>query len=136
MFEVLDEKFDMTTEIVTAPIQDAIVVEDIGTDTLDQDVALARENIKQVLVVAQDAMKDLANIAKTAESARAFEVLGQLMKTVSETSKDLVELQRTKEDTKRKAGKLSKPEKVVNNNVFVGSTHELMQMLKKPPENT
>ena len=128
MFAALDEKFEMTTEIVHQPAQ-PLVVDDIAADTLDQDVALARTHIKQVLDTAQDAVKDLANIAKTAESARAFEVLGQLIKTVADTSKDLVELQKTKEETKRKAGRVSS-EKTVNNNVFVGSTHELMQMLK------
>ena len=128
MFEGLDEKFDMTTEIVHQPIQ-SLVSDNIAEDTLDQDVALARTHIKHALDVAQDAVKDLANIAKTAESARAFEVLGQLIKTVSDTSKDLVALQKTKQETRRKAGKVD-GEKTVHNNVFVGSTHELMQLLK------
>lgn len=130
MFEVLDEKFEMTTEIVTAPVSTPLVIEDIGVDTLDDDVATARANIRKVLDVAQDAVGDLANIAKSAESPRAFEVLTQLIKTISETSKDLVEIQKTKEETKRKAGKTATPDKVVNNNVFVGSTNDLMKMLK------
>jgi hypothetical protein len=130
MFEVLDQKFDMKTDIVTAPVQTPMVIEDMGDDTIDEDVAIARQNIRRVLDVAQDAVSDLANIAKTAESARAFEVLGQLIKTVSETSKDLVELQKTKHDVRKKSGKAPSADGVTNNNVFVGSTNELMQLLQ------
>lgn len=133
MFEGLDEKFDMTTEMaVTAPVETPLVPLAVGVDTLDEDVEVARQNIKLALATAQDAIMDLANIAKTAESPRAFEVLGQFVKTISDTSKDLVELQQKKQDARKRAAKVDGPStgKVVNNNVFVGSTTDLLKMLK------
>lgn len=104
-----------------------------GLDTDQQDdYDLARHTLRTVINKGQDTLDDIMELARNGEHPRSYEVAGQLMKTLSDTAKDLLELQ-------KKARDLKTPEKseapnnsigTQNNVVFAGSTAELMKMLR------
>ena len=62
---------------------------------IDIDYQYARENLKEIINSAQQAIADLSSIASTSESPRAYEVLSTMMKTIVDANKDLLELQKS-----------------------------------------
>ena len=59
---------------------------------------------------------------------RAYEVAGQLIKSVSDATDKLMDLQKKLKDVEEE--KISKGPSTVNNSLFVGSTADLAKMLK------
>lgn len=99
----------------------------------NNDYEYARQNMYNIIERGSDALEDMLEIAKQSESARAFEVVTNLIKTLAETNKDLLDLaKKQKELTKEEEG----PQKTVtNNNLFVGSSTELLKMIKQSSES-
>ena len=97
-------------------------------DTIDGDFEYARQNLKHFIERGKEAMEDALYLAKDVESPRAFEVVGQLIKTLAETNKDLLELSKKVKEIKHKEE--DKQPSHVTNALFVGSTAELQKLLK------
>lgn len=131
VFKALDDKFN--SEPTDLP---AVVEPPKQEELIDDDFDQARQALKNMLVKGQDILNDMANIAKQSDHPRAFEVAGQLIKTVGETAKDLMALQQQKKDLSRpEAGEAPKQIGTQNNIVFSGSTTDLIKMLKNKQEN-
>ena len=97
----------------------------VTNDEVMDDYYYARENLKEIIANAQQAIADLGSIASTSESPRAYEVLSTLMKTIVDANKDLLELQKSVKKLKEEE-KTSNPQNVTNA-MFVGNTSELMK---------
>ena len=69
-------------------------------------------------------------VAKESESARAYEVTAQLVRTLSDTTKELLELQKSKKEIEKEV----KDPQTVNNSLFIGSTKELQDLLHSKKE--
>ena len=98
----------------------------VGNDT-ELDYKYSRENFYNLIERGQDAIDGILEIAKEGEHPRAYEVVGQLIKNVSEVTEKLADLQ----DKMKKLKEL--PEtgpKHVTNALYVGSTAELQKLLK------
>ena len=92
------------------------------------DFETGRKNLYNLLDKGNEAIDGILNLAKEGEHPRAYEVAGQLIKTVSEVSQNLLDLQ----DKLKKVKDIpDKGPKNVTNALFVGSTTELQKMLKK-----
>jgi len=94
----------------------------------ERDYKYARDNFYNVIEKGTDALEQMLDVARASEHPRAYEVVSTIMKTLVDANKDLVSMS----DKKAEA---EKPEEdksgiVTNNNLFVGSTSELQQMLK------
>ena len=133
VFAALDQKFgsEPTAPVVqvqpAAPAPVAQVTDEMVEDDFDQ----ARQALKNMLMKGQDVVNDMASIAKQSDHPRAFEVTGQLIKTVAETAKDLLSLQKQKKELTAPApGEAPKQIGTQNNIVFSGSTTDLIKMLK------
>ena len=105
-----------------------VVVGKTAEDKADRDYQYARENFYNVIEKGTHALEDMLDVAKASEHPRAYEVVSTIMKTLVDANKYLVSMS----DKKAEA---EKPEEdksgiVTNNNLFVGSTSELQQMLK------
>ena len=100
----------------------------VTNDEVMDDYYYARENLKEIIANAQQAIADLGSIASTSESPRAYEVLSTLMKTIVDANKDLLELQKSVKKLKEEE-KNSNPQNVTNA-MFVGNTSELMKLIK------
>jgi hypothetical protein len=106
---------------IMEPIKKSIV-------PLNNDYEYARRNLYDVIEKGQSALEDIIDIAKQSESARAFEVATNLMKTMVDANKDLLELAKKKKDLERDDNDPGK--NVTNNNLFVGSSTELLKLIK------
>jgi len=91
------------------------------------DFETGRKNLYNLLDKGNEAIDGILNLAKEGEHPRAYEVAGQLIKTVSEVSQNLLDLQ----DKLKKVKEVPNTgPKNVTNALFVGSTTELQKMLK------
>ena len=97
----------------------------------DIDFETGRKNLYNLIDKGNEAIDGILNLAKEGEHPRAYEVAGQLIKTVSEVSQDLLNLQ---EKLKKVKEVPDKGPKNVTNALFVGSTTELQKMLKDKKE--
>jgi len=112
--EVLPKK--TTTELIVPEDKDP-----------DIDFETGRKNLYNLLDKGNEAIDGILGLAKEGEHPRAYEVAGQLIKTVSEVSQNLLDLQ----DKLKKIKDIpDKGPKNVTNALFVGSTTELQKMLK------
>lgn len=126
MFENLDDKFQVAK---TTPE----TLEKIEQAPVEDDADHARETLRTLIDKGNEAIDGILHIAKNSDHPRAYEVAGQLIKTVSDTAKDLLEVQKRKKDLQKE----DKPKIQTQNNMFIGSTHELlkaMKQLKQPIE--
>ena len=98
----------------------------------DSDFEIGRENLYKLLDKGNDAIDGILALAKEGEHPRAYEVAGQLIKTVADVSKDLLELQ---EKLKKIKDVPNTGPKSVTNALFVGSTTELQKLLKNKKQN-
>jgi hypothetical protein len=110
------------TEIV--PIQSENVVE---TDT-----EYARKNIRSLIDKGNVAVDNLLNVSKESEHPRAYEVVAGLMKTMADLNKDLLELQKRKQDLQPQSDNSPNRGNItVEKAVFVGSTAELLKQIRE-----
>ena len=117
--EVIDPKPVARTQLVEAGQTNA---EDIDTD-----YAYSRQNFYSLIERGQDAIDGILDLARESEHPRTYEVAGQLIKTVSEVTERLADLQEKMQRLKEVPN--SGP-KNVTNALFVGSTKELQKLLK------
>lgn len=111
------------------PLQDDIIVHvEAPPSTVKNDYNYARDNLYNIIEKGNSALEDIMDIAKQSESARAFEVVTNLIKTMVDANKDLLELAKKKKEL----DKTEEPDQtnVTNNNLFVGSSAELLKMIK------
>ena len=124
----IDEILEITSLVPTpemAPEPPARIIPKTGKDD-DIDYNYARENYYNLIERNQDAVEEMLEIAKQSEHPRAFEVVGQLIKSGLDANKELMTLHKTKKELS-----IEKSSGVnVNNAVFVGSTAELQKLLK------
>ena len=113
--EVLPKK--TTTELIVPEDKDP-----------DIDFETGRKNLYNLLDKGNEAIDGILGLAKEGEHPRAYEVAGQLIKTVSEVSQNLLDLQ---EKLKKSKDVPNTGPKSVTNALFVGSTTELTKLLKK-----
>ena len=122
--EILDIANDVSTEQVKETLP-ATVPDDKDPEI---DFETGRKNLYNLLDKGNEAIDGTLELAKEGEHPRAYEVAGQLIKTVSEVSQNLLDLQ----DKLKKVKELpDKGPKNVTNALFVGSTTELQKMLKE-----
>ena len=103
-------------------------------DPVNADADFARENIRELVVQGNQAVNELMLIARDGQHPRAFEVLSGLMKNLADMNKDLLEIQKRKKDLAPKAE--SQNNLNIDKAVFVGSTTELVKMLKTQKQET
>ena len=115
----LPEKIEQTKEL--KPV-------DNSNETVDNDFKYARENLYNIIEKGSDALNTLVDVANQSQHPRAFEVVGQLVKTLSDTNKDLLELQKKVKVIKKDIP--DQPQNVTNA-LFVGNTSELQKMINK-----
>ncbi len=103
-----------------------------GGGEKDTDFQYARENMYDIIEKGRDAMEELLEIAKAEESPRAFEVFGQLLKNMSDSQEKLMELHQKKQKLESDGDRqeVTRAQNVTNA-LFVGSTAELLKLVKK-----
>ena len=127
--EKLDELLDIQGEIVEVEKNLPILSKSMHSKQEEQnsDYKYSREVFYGLVERGQDAIEGILDIARESEHPRVYEVAGQLIKTVGETTEKLIDLQ-------AKVKELDKDDSMPNkvqNNLFVGSSTELQRLLKQ-----
>jgi hypothetical protein len=131
--EKLSELFDVDPIDLSVKKPLPVSTEVLDTsNAVETDTDFARTNIKQLIKKGTDAVDEILQVAKHSEHPRAYEVAGALIKSMADLNKDLLELQKRKRELQI-SGKENGGSKDVNIDkaVFVGSTAELMKLIKR-----
>ena len=123
-----DEK-DTSTEIATVYEAPELTKEE---KEAEEDFNVARTNVKDILDKGSEALHSILRIAEASEHPRAFEVAANLIKTLTDSNKSLLDLHEKRHQLAPVKTEEAKPDgpSVTNNNVFVGTTAELLELIK------
>lgn len=95
------------------------------------DYITVRQNLKDLIAKGSAAIDGILHVAGEGDSPRAYEVVGQLIKSVAETNKDLIELHnKVKQITDTSIVNNNQTQTKIDNAIFVGSTTDLQKMLR------
>ena len=128
-YDDLNDAFDVNNDIV----QPEVVEKKIDkikavADDIKKDYDYTRGNLYSIIEKGQEALNGVLELAQESEQPRAYEVAGQLIKSVSDATDKLMDLQKKLKDVEE--DKVVKGPSTVNNALFVGSTAELAKILK------
>ena len=99
---------------------------------IESDFQEAREQLKELYYQTQQAIGSLITVAEQSESARDFEVVGQLLKTAAEINDRILGVYKQRNELQNTNGKGSSTNIEKQQNViFAGSTHELLELVKE-----
>ena len=110
-------------------IQALSPVEVNANANIDDDFAIARNNLHQIIHKGNDALEEALLVAKTSEHPRAFEVVGQLIKTLVDANKDLLDIQKKLKDLKKNDDPKQESSIQATNAIFVGNAAELQSLI-------
>ncbi len=128
-YDDLNDAFDVSNDIV----QPEVVEKKIDkikavADDIKKDYDYTRGNLYSIIEKGQEALNGVLELAQESEQPRAYEVAGQLIKSVSDATDKLMDLQKKLKDVEE--DKVTKGPSTVNNALFVGCTAEFAKMLK------
>ena len=128
----LDDAFNVESTIVPAKENVGITPEQqpdrLTKGDIEKDYEYTRGNLYSIIEKGQEAINGILELAQDSEMPRAYEVAGQLIKSVSDATDKLMDLQKKLKDVEEETKQ--KGPTTVNNAMFVGSTAELQKMLK------
>lgn len=134
-YEGLNKAFNIEGEIIPNKKTNKEQIEKVDQTVIDikktdskADYEYVRGNLYSIIEKGQEAINGALDLAQETESPRAYEVFGQLIKNVSDTTEKLIDLQMKMKDLEEQ--KPTNAPTTVNNTMFVGTTAELSKLLK------
>ena len=130
----LDDAFNITpteVEVDQTEVKEPVGIQKpprLTQDDVTKDYEYTRGNLYSIIEKGQEAINGILELAQDSEMPRAYEVAGQLIKSVSDATDKLMDLQKKLKDVNEE--QVSKGPNTVNNALFVGSTAELAKLLK------
>ena len=140
MTKKLDETFNITPTEIAVDESEVVVGVDrekpdrLTQDDITKDYEYTRGNLYSIIEKGQEAINGILELAQESEMPRAYEVAGQLIKSVSDATDKLMDLQKKLKDVEEETKQ--KGPSTVNNALFVGSTAELQKLLKSGLKDT
>ena len=136
MFEKLEEAFDL----IPAPKPEAkppVVIENETPEDLKdkEDRELARQTFKKMIQKSENMLDALMQIAESTEHPRAFEVAANLVKTITDVASKLDEVSSRRTKAKEE-GSESPPTNINHNHLYVGSSEELMKLIRNKGQSS
>lgn len=110
------------------------VVEDT---TREEDFAVVRDNILEMVEKGKTALDELLNVAKQSQHPRAYEVVTTMFKTLTDMNNGIIDMYKKSAEAKIlvAAADPNAQQQTINNNLFVGSTHELQKLISNFKSN-
>jgi dTDP-D-glucose 4,6-dehydratase len=126
-FQALNDTFEIESEVVSTEIE-KVEAEPIvkGSSDITADYEYSRATLMSLVEKGQEAIDSVLELAQETDSARSFEVVGQLIKTVADATEKLMENQKKLRDLEEEKTSGN----VTNNALFVGTTSEVLNLLK------
>ncbi len=140
MANKLNDTFNITPTEIAVDESEVVVGVDrekpdrLTKDDIEKDYEYTRGNLYSIIEKGQEAINGILELAQESEMPRAYEVAGQLIKSVSDATDKLMDLQKKLKDVNEE--QQSKGPNTVNNALFVGSTAELQKLLKSGLKDT
>lgn len=129
-FEELDKALNTESNIIDIDVKSSEIEIIKSTENdIQKDYEYTRANLYSLIEKGQEAINGIMELASDSDSPRAYEVAGQLIKSVGDVTDKLIDLQKKLKDVEETASKTTN--NVTNNAVFVGSTSELQKLLKQ-----
>ena len=126
-YDAIDKALDVKSEIVRE--KKKLSQRSSDQDDPTKDYEYSRGQLYSLVEKGQEAVNGILDVCQDSQHPRAYEVAGQLIKHVADTTDKLVDLQKKMKDIDEV--KDSKTTNVTNNSLFVGSTSDLQKMLKE-----
>ena len=134
----LDKTLNITPEVCDTPEGGCSTRKDQLTNVtkpdrltktdIEKDYDYTRGNLYSIIEKGQEAINGILELAQDSEMPRAYEVAGQLIKSVSDATDKLIDLQKKLKDVNEE--QVVKGPSTVNNSLFVGSTADLAKLIK------
>ena len=118
-FDSLNNTFNVSGEIISTETEEAPIL---------KDYEYTRGNLYSLIEKGQEAINGILELAQESEMPRAYEVAGQLIKNVADATDKLMDLQKKLKDIEETS---TKGPTTVNNALYVGSTSELLKLIKQ-----
>lgn len=128
-FEKISQSLNVETEIVSVDKEKPQLTKVEEKNDIKKDYEYTRANLYSLIEKGQEAINGIMELAGEGGSPRAYEVAGQLIKSVADTTDKLIDLQKKLKDVEEDIPKTTN--NVTNNALFVGSTAELSKLLKQ-----
>lgn len=130
-FDSLNDTFNTSMEDDNISIikPQEINPESMKPGDIKKDYEYTRANLYSLIEKGQEAINGIMDLAGESDSPRAYEVAGQLIKNVADTTDKLADLQKKIKDLEE--DNVKQTTNVTNNALFVGSTSDLSKLLKK-----
>jgi hypothetical protein len=129
-YDNLDEALNIESKIIEVEkVKEELNISPITPDDIKKDYEYTRANLYSLIEKGQDAINGIMELADDNGSARAYEVAGQLIKSVGDVTDKLIDLQKKLKSIEEESTKTTN--NVTNNALFVGSTSELSKLLKQ-----
>ena len=122
--------FDIDPALEEVESRPMIEIPEDATD-IEKDYLIARHTLQGLIDSGVKAVDNASYLAKDLETPRSYEVLGKLITAVSQTAKDLLELQQKTKELKNEGIRNIGDNISVDRAVFIGSTAELLKKLKE-----
>ena len=130
-YESIDNALNTKSDIVEVENKPSKMkpIDNTRDGHIDKDYEYSRANLYSLIEKGQEAINGIMEVAGEGGSPRAYEVAGQLIKSVADTTDKLIDLQKKLKEVEEDSKKTTN--NVTNNAVFVGSTSDLQKMLKQ-----
>lgn len=134
--ETLNVEIEKEEEIENLPVVESKNEITPIEQAAEEDTEFARDNIKNLINKGSIALDNLLQVARESEHPRAYEVAATMIKNLSDSNKDLLDLQKKRKDLSPNNDSIVGNTKNMNIDkaVFVGSTTELVKFLKNKQE--
>jgi hypothetical protein len=129
MSEEIVNSLDMEDGIIKSESDESLDIINPIKEDLKKDYEYTRANLYSLIEKGQEAINGIMELAGESDSPRAYEVAGQLIKSVGDVTDKLIDLQKKLKDVEEETIKTTN--NVTNNAVFVGSTSDLSKLLKQ-----
>jgi hypothetical protein len=138
-FDSIDEALEVSSEIIkkepiAKPTRTSPKHLKSDEEDVEKDYKYSRAQLYSLVEKGQEAVDGALDVAQQSDSARAYEVAGQLIKHVADTADKLIDLQKKMKEIDEVKEKNTT--NVTNNSLFVGSTADLQKMLKQMKKDT
>jgi len=130
-YDKLDKALNLDSQIIESGSKtcEIEIIKPREESDIKKDYEYTRANLYSLIEKGQEAINGIMELAGEGGSPRAYEVAGQLIKNVADTTDKLIDLQKKLKDVEEDVVKTTN--NVTNNAVFVGSTSELSKLLKQ-----
>lgn len=130
--EKLEEVFNLPKSVGEIVEQEPIVLTPVERqDVASTDFDAVRANLYSIIEKGNKAINGILHVAAEGDSPRAYEVVSQLIKSVADANKDLLQLHKQLKEIKQESpASTQSAQNITNQSIFVGSTTELQKLLK------